>query len=105
MAGTLDLWVHGLGEHKASPCLCIPCNQAKVSNSNEERLSVWTTADGVVVVFLLSPFRKVLSCLIYFLFQMSNFDGLMCPCIYVAIHVNITLSKRHNSCNNLFIIE
>ena len=71
MSGTLDLLVDGLGEHKASPCLCIPCNQAKVSNSNEERLTVWTTADGAVVVFLLSPFRKLLSCLIYFLFQLK----------------------------------
>ena len=60
MAGTLDLWVHGLGEHKASPCLCIPCNQAKVSNSNEKRLSVWTTADGVLVFASLSFLQTAL---------------------------------------------
>ena len=89
MAGTLDLWVHGLGEHKASPCLCMPCNQAKVSYSNEERLSVWTTADGVLVFASLSFLQTALVSHLFPFSIKSNFDGLMCPCIYVAIHVTL----------------
>ena len=61
------------------------------TQNNEKRLSVWTTADRVVVVFFLSPFRKLLSCLIYFLFQLkvkfwwAYVPLYICSCLIVTL--------------------
>ena len=65
--------------------------------SGQQRTEYWC--------LLLSPFCKLLSCLIYFLFQLKvKFSWAYVPLYICSYPCDITLSKRHNSCNNLFLL-